>query len=278
MKRTTGPVFLVSATLLIVVVVLGWVYRTQAKKPADPQHVAAAEALLVQLSAPSGATLDQYATACGGRASFCVSAAKSSPEILLGTAVDQLRAAGAAVQQKACAAPGANTANTPRCSATLRYAGTDLNLQASDTTSLGYRTTPWLRVWVVDPNATATPSSPLGSWNGLAATPAAWQVDPTCRIGTPSRCNEFDQTNLSVPGNPKQASAALQSSLTAGGYRTDSLQCKAASASSKASCVVSASRFRSLGGLDGVIVSVTLTEVDATHSTVQLIAAPKPVS
>ena len=274
MKRTTGPLFVVSVTLLVLVVILGWVYRPQPEKVATAQQVAAAEALLQQLKTPSSATFDQYATACGLRSRYCVTSGRASPEALLDNVIDQLRSAGATVKQQACERPQGATPGVPLCSALLRFHGADVTLLASDRTPLGYSTPAWLLAATEQPNIALTASKPLETWNSLRVAPAAWHLNPTCVAPVAAGCNAYSAT-LTVTGTPVLASEVFRAALTAGGYRTDMVRCTPTSVGSEAHCLVVGSRFRLIGGLDGVSVSANISELDTTHSSVRLSATPR---
>lgn len=271
-RRWLVPVVL--AALLAVAAVQLVAYVTKDAPPtSNPKQIAAAQLLVDGLATPAGATRDRYATACGIASSYCISAASLTPRAMVDGVVAELKTRGAGLNGTKCD-PSLHDVLGLDCVADLRYHGAGLTVMASSTMADGTRAPNWLLVEVVDPHASTSmgQSKPLGTWQSLHLLPAGWHRIATCKTPLPTGCAGYSLT-ATVPSSYTQASAQLQASITAAGFRAG-IRCYVETSVTRAHCAVTGNRYRTIGGKDDVLFIALLNRVDTGTSTLRLSVAP----
>ncbi|MBA3907338.1 MAG: hypothetical protein H0X35_11745 [Pseudonocardiales bacterium] len=228
----------------------------------DAQHVGAAHALVVALPAT---TPDPYDTACRAPAALCLSS-QLAPKTLLNEAGAALKAAGATRLSQQCATSESDLALG--CQADYDFHGAHISVLANGTDG---QTSVALRTYTRNPAATAIPAHvvrPLADWAQVNPFPAAWHLTAPCYKTSAAGCLEYRHqfaAGAPIAATLQQASADARAALTAAGFSVQGTGCYPAAAGHRAFCSVSGSRFRDVGGVDGVLALVSLRTVDATH-------------
>lgn len=281
----------VAAIATVLVAVLGlFAYAQRSTTPdlasfgdgsQNAADVAAARSMLSGLATPPGTTRDPYDTACHGSAVLCLSS-NAAPATLLATATAQLRAAGASVLTHKCPAHDPST-DIGSCYALFNFRGVHINGDAGNKGALAPTGATYLALRVSDPE-TSTPvdtragvvpvvTTPLGSWASVNPLPAAWHVTASCTNPAAQGCDAYQndwKKRTSIAAGLAQASAAVQTSLSAAGFQIDSASCSPANAVRLGQCLVAGNRFRTLGGKDGELVTVELQAIDGSHVTARV--------
>ncbi len=228
---------------------------------------AAAEKMLLGLTAPADATKDVYGSACLLAAPYCVTSTGDQKSLMTATTV-VLKANGAKVSQHRCATPDAGALGG-QCLETLSFHGARLLLatDTASTASIGSS----LTVIVGKDDYQVLPAKPLPSWSRLNPLPVSWNVTAPCAsTNVAGQCLVY--RNAEQPGvvavGLAHADAAVTSALTAAGYGLQRHQCYESGGSLAKRCSFAAHRFRTVGGHDEVDAIVSVSEVDADHTTV----------
>lgn len=220
----------------------------------DPALIAIGRALFDDLPVIAGAVRDPYGTACGmPEAEYCTSAPALAPDELIAAVGSELAARGARVERRDCPEHALGGYLPNLCMEIYSYRGVNVAITASDEFPAGEKVPTNLHGMVLRNTLSAeAPPMPLGSWESLGITPAAWGALP-CTAQANGGCMSY-KGNLEGSGTPEDARRALQANLERAGYRIELNRCSVAE-TGNAHCRLAASRFRTLGGRDGVLLT-----------------------
>ncbi|MDX6256274.1 MAG: hypothetical protein QOJ11_2608 [Frankiales bacterium] len=245
----------------------------------DPAHVAGVKALVAALPAPAGATLDPYGTWCDAAAASCWTSTTQRPKALVSALSQTLVARGAKVRSHECRQPEARPIQAPDggCFAVLDYHGSRLDVTASSRGKADNVGRTFLRVDspLVTSTLISARSAALGPWASENPLPAAWTAGVTCTQPTEDGCRVYRQLAAAPPvlALPlAQVCAGVRASMRDRFFFTHD-EDRPATTSAHATCHIITHRYRSLGGKDGELVSVSATSVDLASTTLRVIVA-----
>ena len=237
----------------------------------DPAHVAAAKAMLAGLPSQPGMTLDPYGTGCDSPTSYCLTSNSVEPEAAFAAMTTALVARGGRVRSHAC---GSDGMDAHRCAAVVDYQGSGLDVWARPSLQPGNaRTNLALTVAGADQSQQAPAPAPYGSWHSVDPLPAGWTTGTRCVTQEPAGCRSFAQP---LDASPRvalplaQVCAEVRSRMVGSYYLSSNLD-SPASVGGAASCGLLGHRFRTLGGHDGEVLSVTVRALDPQHTALHIL-------
>ena len=222
--------------------------------------------LIDSLPAPSKATRDLYATACGEPTRYCVLRSSSRPHDLADDLVDLLLDRGARRVDGHCAR-GRHVAPAD-CRQRLELDGVGLVVAAGNELGDDTRVPTFAGLYVVGEEALRVrPAAPLASLKLLGLEPDGFGSAP-CVKKRGAGCGEYRGV-YSTTGTLRGVASVWRVRLASLGYRPEVDSC------AKRTCLLDASRFRTFAGQDAMAVSVTLTE-EAAGRVVQRLLVTVP--
>jgi hypothetical protein len=224
----------------------------------DPALIAIGRALFDDLPDVAGAVRDPYGTACGmPEAEYCTSAPGLAPDALIAAVGSQLATRGAHLERRDCSDHALGGYLPDLCTEIFSYRGVDVAITASDEFTPGQKIPTYVHGTVLRKSLPPERAAvPLGSWESLGLTPATWGALP-CAAPANGGCVGY-AGNLDGPGTPEDARRILQSNFEQAGYRIEVNRCDV-DATGSGRCRLAASRFRTLGGRDGVLLTAWLS-------------------
>jgi hypothetical protein len=236
----------------------------------DPALVAGGNKFLSGVDAPAGAVSDPYGTACWViGASLCMTSDDLAPGDLLDAASAQVHASGAELKKRWCF--------IDQCYAYLKYQGAPLMLVVDDpeeATPKPVMVTGFV-VTDEDPDAPADPAASLGTWASLSATPRSWKA-PRCVQRDAGGCRQFDGS-FAAKTSPVEAVKDLRRTLESAGYALTDDTCPETGAIDLF-CTVDARRFRTVGSLDGLVLTFRFEPAETGGFRVEIKGEPYPTS
>jgi hypothetical protein len=237
----------------------------------DPAHVAAANAMLAGLPPAAGMTQDPYGTGCDFATLYCFTSSSVEPEDALAAMTTALVAHGGRVRSHACSSHGLIE---HACDAMVDYQGSGIDVVAGPSLPRPGNARINLRMSVsgADIREQSPASAAYGSWDSVNPLPAAWTTGARCVTQEPTGCRRFDQPLDAAPrvAAPLAQVCAEVRSRMAGSYYMISDVDSPASVGASASCGFFGHRFRTLGGHDGEILSVTAHALDPQHTALHI--------
>jgi hypothetical protein len=245
----------------------------------DPTHVAAVKALVAELPAPAGATLDPYGTWCDGAAAVCWTSTTQQPKAMVSALTRSLVAKGSKVRSHQCTTgedPGGG--RDVGCIAVLDYHGSRIDVTSSSPNKADNGGRSNLRVdsLLVAPTGNSNSSAALGPWATVDPLPVAWTAGVTCIRPTAGGCRGYHRPAAGSPVIALPLAQVCEGVRAAmrGRFFFGIDEDKPATPSTQAYCQIVASRHRSLGGKDAELVIVRATTVDASSTTLTFSVAP----
>jgi hypothetical protein len=180
----------------------------------------------------------------------------------------RLAARGARVRSHACE----SDAGENHCIAVVDYRGSGIDVAAGPSLQPGNARTN-LRLSVSgDLSQEAAPSAPYGSWDSVDPLPAGWTSGTRCVTQEPAGCRGFEQLLDASPrvAVPLAHVCAEVRSRMVGSYYLSSNLDSPAPAGGAASCGLLGHRFRTLGGYDGEVLTVTAQALDRQHTALHI--------
>jgi hypothetical protein len=272
MTRVRGAVL---ALVVALVAVAGWgtwafhhaqQVRDEGAGRQDPAHLAAARAIVDRLTVPVGATRDPYASACRLITTYCITSTELTSRQLFDAVTAQIKTAHVRQYGTECVGEALIIDCVTRFDvsgahiAVMSGKGAHLSASVSDTAAV---------------LATQHRSLALGSWSSADPFPAGWVVKAFCTDTRSDGCHTYrsDRQRYQnetverprITGSATVRLAEAEQAVARAGFVLWHSGCTPATTQKLATCTLSGFRSRTLGGLDGEFVSLSLEQADTTH-------------
>jgi hypothetical protein len=230
-------------------------------------HVAALR-VVVDLPSPHQATRDLYATGCGLATRYCVLRSSTRPRDLVDDVVELLLDKGATRVDGHCSHE--RRVEALECHQRLELDGVGILVTAGNEVGPGTPVPTYATVLVVGEAAgQSRAAAPLASLALLGLVPEGMGTAP-CVLKRGAGCAEY-RGAYTTTGTTEGLTASWRARLSGQGYRLDVDRCD------DNGCQLVASRFRTFGGQDPMLVTLSLTPGGAGQVVQRLVVAvPAP--
>lgn len=239
-----------------------------------PAQRAAAAQVVQDLPLPDGARRDPYSTACRVSAPLCVTLSEAgSDREAVARLTRALRDRGARLVERHCVQWGGEAeTDLYHCFARLTLGGVGVTVLGRERSGGNASTVtvflPTLDLAGLERAEREHPSAPISSLASLGLGTAAWGK-VTCKEPVSGGCRGLTAVGT-VRGSPSAEAERWRSKVERAGFRVDSLTC---SGSDRPRCDLSAARFRTVGGYDGVLVYVRVSRLPGGRLALRLRAS-----
>jgi hypothetical protein len=222
----------------------------------DPVLVAAGQELFDSLVPTGDVRRDPYGTACGvPNTDYCASSPSLSRDALVAAIGGELVAQGARPEHRDCPRPDpASSFNY--CGEWYSYRGVQVAIMGTAADQDQAVPASIFGLVLTDDVPPEDPPVPLDPEETAEILPPGWGA-LECTATENGGCVNYGG-RLSGAGSVEEARRTLRSRLERAGYQFDSSRCEMSPA--RSSCTLSARLYRTLGGRDGISVTVALKD------------------